>query len=130
MKPTEVLVDEHNAIIEMLGVVEEVNRRLETGEKVESSDLLDIVDFIQGFADACHHNKEEGILFPAMEAAGIPMRGGPIGVMLQEHEQGRAYARAMKEAAANIENTQSGEQFVKNARGIHWVTAAAHNERE
>jgi hemerythrin-like domain-containing protein len=117
MKPTEVLVEEHNAIKKILRIVEEVNRRLEAGEKVDTRDLIAIVDFIQGFADACHHRKEEGVLFPAMEAAGIPLKGGPIGVMLQEHEQGRAYVKAMKEAAAHINSSKYVEQFVENARG-------------
>lgn len=116
MEPTQVLVDEHKAIKEMLKVVEAVNNKLESGEKVEPSDLEAIVDFIQGFADACHHRKEEGALFPAMEDAGIQRQGGPIGVMLQEHEQGRGYARAMKEAIKHIDEPSYVEKFVENAK--------------
>ncbi len=39
------------------------------------------------------------MLFVAMEASGVPVVGGPIGVMLAEHEQGRQYTRLMREAA-------------------------------
>jgi hemerythrin-like domain-containing protein len=33
---------------------------------------------------------------------GLPERAGPIGVMLAEHEQGRAYSRALREAARQL----------------------------
>jgi hemerythrin-like domain-containing protein len=61
------------------------------------------LDFIRHFADQCHHFKEEKVLFPALEAHGIPNEGGPIGMMLMEHEEGRSYVRAMFEAIGKIE---------------------------
>jgi hemerythrin-like domain-containing protein len=47
------------------------------------------LDFFRRFADACHHAKEEQALFPLLESRGIPRQGGPIGVMLVEHAEGR-----------------------------------------
>jgi hemerythrin-like domain-containing protein len=41
-----------------------------------------------------------------MEANGVPVKGGPIGVMLAEHEQGRQYTRLMREA---VEMWQAGD---------------------
>jgi hemerythrin-like domain-containing protein len=58
------------------------------------------VDFIRRFADGCHHAKEEQALFPLLEARGIPKRGGPIGMMLLEHEEGRALVCDMERALA------------------------------
>ena len=52
------------------------------------------LDFFRNFADRCHHGKEETHLFPAMEAKGFPRQGGPTGVMLHEHEQGRPISGA------------------------------------
>lgn len=98
MRPTELLMEEHRAIERMLRIVEEVCRRLEAGQEIPADDLEQIVEFIQTFADRCHHGKEEDLLFIEMEKAGIPRQGGPIGVMLVEHEQGRAHVRAVKEA--------------------------------
>lgn len=72
MRPTEELVTEHNAIKRMLDILERVSRRLEIGETVDAEHLERIVDFIRGFADRCHHGKEEDLLFPEMEEAGIP----------------------------------------------------------
>jgi hemerythrin-like domain-containing protein len=55
------------------------------------------LEFIRAYADAWHHAKEEDQLFPAMEAAGMPREGGPIGVMLQEHVLGRSYVSRISE---------------------------------
>ena len=62
------------------------------------------LDFFRNFADQCHHFKEEKVLFPAMEEHGIPSEGGPIGMMLTEHEEGRSYVRAMLAAITLIES--------------------------
>ena len=45
------------------------------------------VDYVQGYVDRCHNQKEERHLFPRLEAKGMPRHGGPLGVMLQEHER-------------------------------------------
>jgi hemerythrin-like domain-containing protein len=118
MRPTETLKTEHKAILLMLEVAESVSRKLEAGDDVPASDLTRIVDFIQGFADKCHHAKEEDLLFPALEKTGVPRQGGPIGVMLTEHVEGREYVRKMKEAAEEYAagDRKAGVQFAENAR--------------
>jgi hemerythrin-like domain-containing protein len=80
--------------------------------------LKQIVRFIQGFADKCHHAKEEDLLFPAMEEAGVPRQGGPIGVMLAEHTEGREHVRRMKEAAERYAagDLKAGSEFAGHAR--------------
>jgi hemerythrin-like domain-containing protein len=45
-----------------------------------------------------------------MEAHGIPNEGGPIGMMLAEHEEGRSYVRAMFEAVGKIEGGDPSAQ--------------------
>jgi hemerythrin-like domain-containing protein len=98
MKPTEALKKEHEAIKLMLRILEEVSERLESGEKVGPERPESILEFIRVFADKCHHGKEEGLLFPAMEKVGIPRARGPIGVMLFEHKEGRNFVKGMSEA--------------------------------
>ena len=77
---------------------------LEAGETVPADELLGILDFLKTFADKCHHGKEEDILFPALESAGMPRDSGPIGVMLHEHTLGRGHIREMETALAGNEN--------------------------
>jgi hemerythrin-like domain-containing protein len=111
MKATDILMDEHRVIERVLLVLETGAQRLEQGQPVRPEFFLDAADFIKGFADGCHHQKEEGVLFKAMMAAGLPGEGGPIGVMLSEHELGRAHTRAMREAALKL---QAGDQTVRS----------------
>jgi len=65
----------------------------------ERAELGRFVTFIREFADGCHHGKEEDILFQAMIEAGFPRAGGPIAVMLMEHDQGRQQVAALKALA-------------------------------
>ena len=99
MQATMVLRDEHEGVLAMLTVVEAAAYRLRDGKSVPPDLMLNAVDFFRNFVDECHHGKEEQELFPTLAERGIPSEGGPIGVMLAEHEQGRAYIRGMKEAA-------------------------------
>jgi hemerythrin-like domain-containing protein len=115
-KPTEVLSDEHRVIERVLGAVE----KLLAAPPVPSlSHWKKALDFISNFADQCHHLKEEKLLFPAMEAHGIPQEGGPVGVMLMEHEEGRSHVRAMRAAVDGLERGESGgvESLLSHARG-------------
>jgi hemerythrin-like domain-containing protein len=72
MKATDVLVDEHRVIERVLSSLEAGVDRLESGQPVRPEFFLSATDFIRGFADGCHHQKEEGVLFTSMEEQGIP----------------------------------------------------------
>lgn len=118
MKATEILKSEHRVIEKMLEITSAVCKKLSAGEEVESEHLRQIVNFFRGFADSCHHAKEEGILFKELEAAGIPNRGGPIGAMIAEHEMGRDLIRKMASAADDYGNgdDSAGKTFFQNAQ--------------
>lgn len=94
-KATEALKEDHQVIERVLATLQ---RLMQSSEATSLEVWRKAVDFISNFADKCHHLKEEKILFPALEQRGIPRQGGPIGMMLFEHEQGRAYVRGMVEA--------------------------------
>ncbi len=89
------LRSEHTEIERVLDLVEELCEAIDEGKDVEIGLAEDIVDFLVEFGDERHHAKEERILFPALEQAGVPVAGGPIGVMLSEHERGRALVGRM-----------------------------------
>jgi hemerythrin-like domain-containing protein len=112
MKATEILMDEHRVIERVLRVLEIAASRLSEGLDIRPGFFIEAADFIKGFADGCHHMKEEGVLFKAMVSAGMPLEGGPISVMLMEHEQGRVYTRAMRAAA---EKMKAGDFSVRQA---------------
>ncbi|OHB74657.1 MAG: hemerythrin [Planctomycetes bacterium RBG_16_59_8] len=95
--PTGILKEEHKAIRKVLAVLEKMCVLLEGGKPVPVKDLEQVVDFIRTFADRCHHGKEQDILFAAMVEAGFPSEGGPIAVMLMEHDMGRDFVRELAE---------------------------------
>ena len=95
MTPTQALKDEHEGILTMLGVFEKILGIMASPASIPAQHLSNILDFFKEFIDTCHHGKEEKFLFPALQKAGIPREGGPIGVMLTEHETGRKYVRQM-----------------------------------
>jgi len=118
MTPTDELKEEHQGILLMLKILEKVCAKLEAKEKVDPDHLERIVEFFRVFADKCHHGKEEDLLFPEMEKSGVPKERGPIGVMLIEHDQGRAFVKGMGEAATRYKKGESTglAEFTKNAR--------------
>ena len=119
MNPTDILKEEHELILVMLKVIDRVCDRLSRGEKIKPEHLSDIIDFIRGFADGCHHAKEEKLLFPALEQAGIARTDGPVGFMLAEHAMGRNYVTLMDEALGRYKagDPAASEKFVENAKG-------------
>lgn len=124
--PTQELVKEHSAISSMLLVLQTVCNRIEAQADVPASDLSLLVDFFSGFADGCHHQKEELHLFPGLERAGVPRQNGPVGVMLSEHELGRKYIRGMKTAitALTSGDPMAGRTFVSDARAYIGLLSA------
>lgn len=104
---------EHDAILFGLTILEHMAElvRAESGYDVE--DLRGMVNFFKTFADKCHHGKEEDILFPAMEGAGIPKENGPIGVMLNEHDIGRSAIAKMAKAVSG--DKVEKEEFASGA---------------
>ncbi len=117
MEATQILMSEHRVIEHALHALDAAARCLEQGREIRPGLFLDAGDFITGFADGWHHVKEEGALFKALAEHGVPVEGGPIGVMLHDHEQGRAFARALREAALRLEADPAAlELVISNAR--------------
>ena len=110
-RATDVLTGEHRGIERMLRIMEVAVERLEHGEQVPADVFERSADFIRGFADKCHHAKEEKNLFPLLERRGIP-RQGPIGVMLAEHAEGRRYAGGFADA---ISGHERGDEAARQA---------------
>ena len=98
MKSVQDLMNEHEGIQLMLSILRNVAKKIVSGKNIPAEELKGIMEFLTVFVDKCHHGKEEDFLFPALEAAGIARDGGPIGVMLQEHERGRRHIADMKKA--------------------------------
>jgi len=97
-KAIEVLMNEHRLIEQVLGSLETFTSEVEGGLGPERPLLLDYGAFFRGFADACHHGKEEDILFQRMTERGFSRESGPVAVMLHEHRVGRGHVSVLHEA--------------------------------
>lgn len=115
MRPTEQLKAEHEGIKLMLMVLGKI---LAEPETINQEHFAKILEFLKIFVDKCHHGKEEGLLFPAMEKAGVPKEGGPIGMMLMEHERGRGYIKGMSDAF---------DKFKKDHKALTAIVESGNN---
>jgi hemerythrin-like domain-containing protein len=88
---TKNLEDDHVHILKLIQVME----RVIGTENPDVSHLESIVDIIRNFADGLHHAKEENQFFPFLAGRGFSLTQGPVGVMLNEHVQGREFVKGM-----------------------------------
>lgn len=108
MKAIEILVKEHDSILQMIDVTRKL---LADKSKVNIDHVEQIIDFIKNFADKYHHLKEEDVLFVVLEKHGMPANGGPIAVMLAEHDEGRKY---IKQATKGVAEYKLGNSSALN----------------
>jgi hemerythrin-like domain-containing protein len=126
VEATRCLRDEHQVILKVLDCFDLALQQGRTNGAAGREVFEPFLEFFRGFADKCHHCKEEDRLFPCMEARGVPREGGPIGVMLLEHQQGRQHVRAMAEEleaadtgdAISVERVlDQGQKYLELLRG-------------
>jgi len=91
MNATEILVNEHKVITQMLNCLEKIVEQATAAEGLEAEPAREAIDFFRTFADRCHQRKEENYLFPLMQARGFSGNCGPLSVMQCEHELGRLH---------------------------------------
>lgn len=131
MKALNDLKEEHGGIKVMLEILGKISDRLDSGKDVDPEHLEQILEFLKVFVDKCHHAKEEDHLFPALVKAGIAQEGGPIGVMLHEHDAGRDFIRGMAGALPGIRKKDPAavKRFIAGARG-YTDLLLAHIDKE
>ncbi len=101
MHPIEKLMSEHRQIERAMAALEAYASLVAKNDPAAvPADLQLFVTFVQRYADAYHHAKEEDILFEAMVQHGFPKEAGPIAVMLMEHNEGRNYIQTLGEATS------------------------------
>ena len=120
MQPIKDLKMEHDAVQLTLRILDKICQKIEqSGEIIDLQHIDQLLEFFKVFVDKCHHGKEEELLFPALENVGVSNKGGPIGVLLHEHQQWREYVQNMNAALVQYKkgDRTAVDEFVINAKG-------------
>jgi len=131
MDPIKYITVEHGPIQLMLKILGKMNEKIANQEPIEKKDLDDGIIFIREFADACHHGKEETLLFPAMKKNNIKKEVELIDILIEEHKQGRGYVKNLVEAIAKIKSdpTAFRQLFADNSQK-YIALLSQHIEKE
>ena len=144
-KPTELLKDEHQAVLKKLTALEKDISRLDKREEI-SAELKELAAFFET-EFWTHFDKEEQALFPEFDSF-MPHGAGPIAVMLQEHvvlrdtnevmqEAIKRYLQGADDAATKQVISQNGSHFIDFLRshinkedGILFMMADMHLDQK
>lgn len=96
--PIAVLHHEHTVLRTALRAMTLEANALLAGGAIRAEFWRRVVEFLEHFLDRCHHEKEEQILFPALERHGFGRERGPLAALRQEHLEGRRMVRVLLDA--------------------------------
>ena len=109
---TESLQKDHKLIEKVLQALDTTIKLLKEGKQIPEQILLPTIDFTQNFTDICHHGKEEEVLFPALEKAGMPSHMGPIRMMIVEHQRTKAIAEQIELSSKKYLETDDSTDLI------------------
>ncbi len=99
--PVDVLKAEHRVIVAVMDAMDHEAEAVAGGGRLKPDFWGDVVDFIETFADRCHHGKEEDLLFRCLVEQGMPEVGSPVSCMKHEHIEARALKDRLDKALRN-----------------------------
>ena len=116
----DILVKEHEVILEYTKVLRTECTNILNGKEVDLDFFKKGIFFTRNFADKYHHQKEEEILFAIMMEKLGPLATQLIrGGMMVEHDLGRLHAKTMIAAVEDLEkdpsNSDAKLELISNA---------------
>jgi uncharacterized protein len=85
------LADEWNKLLlrdhEITEKALEAGSRALAGPQPDRALVAKLVTYLSEYVERVHNKKEEDHLFPLLEKRGVPRQGGPLAVMLAEHDE-------------------------------------------
>jgi uncharacterized protein len=89
--------------------------------------LQRVLDFLLEFGDKIHNRKEEDFLFPLMSSRGIPVEGGPLGVMVREHGDERQLLQSMLNRLPELARAPDAEKERFRQEGLDYLRIRAEH---
>ena len=105
------LFSDHQCILQALEVLRQMCVHVEHDEVVSRGDIYAVLEFFRDFAHRYQDGKEQSILIPALVAAGLRLREGPLTAIISEHREVHHTIGAMQESPA----LEDDEEFVRLA---------------
>jgi hypothetical protein len=118
------LVAEHEMIERAMAVLKNCLDDLEASAN-KPVQMTRALDFLLEFGDKIHNRKEETLLFPHMESKGIPVKGGPLGVMLMEHQAERELLVSMSMQVKGLRYAPEAEKQDYKNKGLEYLKIRA-----
>ncbi|MAH43043.1 cation-binding protein [archaeon] len=116
-KTSTILFNEHKNILKVIKSLEKECENIEKGKDIDKTFFREAIEFIRNYADRFHHAKEEDILFKEFNKKVEQEPGcahcNPVEQMLIEHDEGRAFVKAMEQAVEK----EDKNNVIENARG-------------
>lgn len=120
------LVAEHEMIERAMEVLKRNLEKVVEGrhDKVQTGRAI---DFLFEFGDKIHNIKEEKFLFLRMSEKGVPTEGGPIGVMLMEHDAERKLLSKMQMTLGTLSSASEEEKTAFVNEGMDYLRIRAEH---
>ena len=91
---------DHRVIQQVVAGMSAVADLLDSGKQVDPSVLSDLVQFLRVFADQCHHEKEEQLLFPLLATKGNVSTRRELESLEREHRSAKQLVGQLAKVAA------------------------------
>jgi hypothetical protein len=120
------LIAEHELIERAMAVLKKNLEKIDSG-KYDALQVQRAVDFLLEFGDKIHNRKEESFLFPLMQQRGVPLEGGPLGVMLMEHDAERRLLQQMSGQVATLADADPAKIHQFKKEGLEYLVIRAEH---
>lgn len=120
------LMEDHSRIERALVMID---RQLAREDGFDAATTGALLEFLYEYGERFHNQKEEQFLFPRLGELGLPTHGGPIAVMLSEHQMERDFLKELipetqriKEKSAPLTDgyRKSLQEYVALTKGHIW----------
>ena len=106
---SELLINEHNVILEAGKLIDANNKLWETDPASYNELVSYLVNFFSEYGDEFHHQKEEEILFPAINKANEVVGASIVSELIEHHED-------FRDLIQRIRNTLSQQDYVSTQK--------------
>mgnify|MGYP001793698592 CR=1 FL=1 len=130
MSATADLRSEHVDVGRMLAIMDAMAERVRAGDRPDSGQLAEGIEFLRVFVDKCHHTKEQQLLFPALRTANVRSVDEVLEVLLADHVHGRETVARIAAAAQRPSDEDAANAELAAAMADYTALLHAHIRRE